>query len=80
MYRLTIPFLLLMPLTLAHAAPQQIRGSDTWAVYPTASADDWQSLLTAQSLAAGKPVDLRPQPSYAPPPTPMIQSNSPTGS
>lgn len=70
MYRLTIPFLLLMPLTLAHAAPQQIRGSDTWAIYHTASADDWQSLLTAQSLAAGKPVDLRPQPSYAPPSDP----------
>ncbi|MEN6404332.1 MAG: hypothetical protein ABFD94_20485, partial [Armatimonadia bacterium] len=70
MLRLTIPLLLLLTLTLAHAAPEQVRGSDTWAIYPTASLADWQSLLTAQSLAAGKPVDLRPQPSYAPPSDP----------
>ncbi|MCE5239387.1 discoidin domain-containing protein [bacterium] len=56
--------LVLVGASLAGAAPEALRSSAAWAIYPQPSATDWQALLTGANLAAGKSVDVRPQPNY----------------
>jgi len=55
--------LVLLGASLAGAAPEALRSGAAWAITPQPAAA-WQALMTGANLAAGKSVDVRPQPNY----------------